>query len=71
VAQYAAEALVASDRSLAYLPERQRDGVVEALVIALVMILLDVFPYDGSKVPLTHRHDVTQALGLGAPRSRV
>jgi hypothetical protein len=35
VAQYAAEAFVASDRSLAGLPERQRDDVVEALVIAL------------------------------------
>jgi hypothetical protein len=34
VAQYAAEAFVASDRSLAGLPERQRDDVVEALVIA-------------------------------------
>jgi hypothetical protein len=38
VAQYAAEAFVASDRSLAWLAERQRDDVVEALVIALVVI---------------------------------
>jgi hypothetical protein len=52
VAQYAAEAFVASDRSLAGLPERQRDDVVEALVIALVVIVLDVFPHDDSKVPL-------------------
>jgi hypothetical protein len=35
VAQYASEAFVVSDRSLAWLPERQRDNVVEALVIAL------------------------------------
>jgi hypothetical protein len=41
VAQYAAEAFVASDRSLACLPERQRDDVVEALVIALVVIVLE------------------------------
>ena len=40
VAQYPAEAFVASDRSLACLPERQRDDVVEALVIALVVIVL-------------------------------
>jgi hypothetical protein len=52
VAQYAAEAFVASDRSLACLPERQRDDVVEALVIALVVIVLDVFTHDGSKMPL-------------------
>jgi hypothetical protein len=29
--------------------------------------VLDVFPHDGSKVPLAHRHDVTQALGLERP----
>ncbi len=52
---------MASDRSLAGLPERQRDDVVEAL-IALVVIVLDVFPHDASKVPLANRHDVTQAL---------
>ena len=67
VGQYAAEAFVASDRSLAGLPERQRDDVVEALVIALVVIVLDVFPHDASKVPLANRHDVTQALGLDRP----
>jgi hypothetical protein len=67
VAQYAAEAFVASDRSLAWLPERQRDNVVEALVIALVVIVIDVFAHDRSKVPLANRHDVTQALGLDRP----
>jgi hypothetical protein len=67
VGQYAAEAFVASDRSLACLPERQRDDVVEALVIALVVIVLDVFTHDGSKMPLANGHDVTQALGLDRP----
>src|ERR1019366_1258528 len=57
VAQYAAEAFVASDRSLACLPERQRDDVVEALVIALVVIVLDVFTHDGSKMPLANGHE--------------
>jgi hypothetical protein len=61
VAQYAAEAFVASDRSLACPPERQRDDVVEALVIALVVIVLDVFTHDGSKMPLARRHDMAQA----------
>jgi hypothetical protein len=67
MAQYAAEAFVASDRSLAGLPERERDDVVDALVSALVVIVLDVFPHDGSNVPLANRHDVTQALGLDRP----
>ena len=49
------------------LPEGQRDDVVEALVMALVVIVLDVFPHDVSKVPLANRHDVTQALGLDRP----
>ena len=35
--------------------------------MALVVIVLDVFPHDGSKVPLANRHDVTQALGLDRP----
>ena len=59
VAQYAAEAFVASDRAPVCLPEWQRADVVEALVIALVVIVLDVFPNDGSKMLLAHRHDVT------------
>ena len=67
MAQYAAEAFVASDRPLAGLPGRERDDVVEALVIALVVIVLDVFPHDGAKVPPANRYDVTQALGLDRP----
>lgn len=67
MAQYAAEAFVASDRSLACLPERQRDDVGEALVIALVVIVLDVLAHDGSRMPLAKWHDVTQALGLDRP----
>ncbi len=67
LAQYPAEAFVASDRSLACLPGTQRDDVVEALVIALVVIVLDVFTHDGSKMPLANGHDVTQALGLDRP----
>jgi hypothetical protein len=58
---------VASYRSLARLPERHWADVVESVVIPLVVIVLDVFPHDGSKVPLAHRHDVTQALGLDRP----
>jgi len=58
---------MASDRSLARLPEGQRDDVVEALMTALVVIVLDVFTHDGSKVPLADRYDVTQALGLDRP----
>ena len=65
MAEDAAEAFVASDNSragsLAGLPERQRDDVVETLVVALVVVVLDVFRHDGSRVPLAHRHDVTPA----------
>jgi hypothetical protein len=32
-----------------------------------MVILLDVFPHDGSKMPLANRNDVTQALGLDRP----
>ena len=48
---------MASDRSLARLPEGQRDDVVEALMTALVVIVLDVFTHDGSKVPLADRYE--------------
>ena len=58
---------MASDPSLARLPKRQRDEVVEALVIALLMIVRDVFTHDGSKMPLADGHDVTQALGQDRP----
>ena len=58
---------MASDGSPAWLPERQWADVVEALVIALVVIVLDVFTHDGSKMPLANGHDVTQAPVAGCP----
>jgi hypothetical protein len=67
VGRYAAETFVASDCALAWLPERQRDDVVEALVITLVVMVLDVFTHDRSKMPLSNRHDVPKTLGLDRP----
>ncbi len=67
LAEDATEAFVALDHSLASLSERQRDDVIETLVVAFVVVVIEVFTHDSSKVPFAHRHDFTQALGLDRP----
>ena len=42
--------------------EGERDEVVEALVVSLVAIVLDVLADDAAKVPFTKRDDVAQAI---------
>jgi hypothetical protein len=62
--QDSAEAFIASDDTSALQSKGQGDDVVEALMVALMVIMLDVLAEDRSKMSLPERDDVAKTFGL-------